>query len=224
MSTSNKHSLSIINVIVADDHPIVVMGVSRMICELKELHLSATATMISELFELLEKKPCDILLCDYSFENDSEPDGFLLLDRIRRLYPNIKIILLTAYDDLAIVQRAMKIGVSGFLSKASNDIATLSTVIDSVLNGERYIDPVTSKVLIQHMVSNNSSSPMLSTAHLTARELEVVRMFARGMSVTDIAQHTDRSVKTISTQKKRAMMKLGAVNDVELINVFNSIF
>jgi two-component system capsular synthesis response regulator RcsB len=49
-------------------------------------------------------------------------------------------------------------------------------------------------------------------------------MFARGMSVTDIAQQTDRSVKTISTQKKKAMLKLGAENDVELVNAFNQLY
>ncbi|MDX7871216.1 response regulator transcription factor [Aeromonas caviae] len=212
------------NIIVADDHPVVVLGISKMLDDAKDLHLVAAATNITELFASLAQLPCDILICDYSFEDDEEPDGLLLLERIRRLYPNIKIILLTSHDDLVIVQRAMHLGIAGFLSKSSGDFSALAAVTTRVMSGERYLDPNTSKMLVQHMMSNNLATQALSTAQLTARELEVIRMFARGMSVTDIAQHTDRSVKTISTQKKKAMLKLGAENDVELVNAFNKLF
>ena len=184
----------------------------------------ATATTISQLFNRLSESHCDVLVCDYSFENDSEPDGLLLLEKVRRLYPGVKIILLTAHDDLVIVQRALKVGVSGFLSKSSNDASVISSVIARVYGGEKYLDPLTSKVMLQHMISSDISSPTLLTSQLTARELEVVRMFSRGMSVTDIAQHTDRSVKTISTQKKQAMLKLGACNDIELVTAFSKLF
>lgn len=221
---SNQQLLPRTNIVVADDHPVVVLGISKMLDDAKDLHLVAAATTISELFASLAQVPCDVLICDYSFEDDEEPDGLLLLERIRRLYPDIKIILLTSHDDLVIVQRAMHIGIAGFLSKSSGDFSDLPAVTARVLNGERYLDPDTSKMLVQHMMSNNLKTQTLSTTELTARELEVVRMFARGMSVTDIAQHTDRSVKTISTQKKKAMLKLGAENDVELVNAFNKLF
>ncbi|MBV4465850.1 response regulator transcription factor [Pseudomonas sp. SWRI79] len=221
---SSQWHLPRTNIIVADDHPVVVLGISKMLDEVKDFHLVATATAISGLFESLAQVSCDLLICDYSFEDDEEPDGLLLLERIRRLYPDIKIMLLTAHDDLVIVQRAIRIGIDGFLSKSSGDFSALPAVIARVLQGEKYLDPDTSKMLVQHMMSNNLPTSTLSTTQLTARELEVVRMFARGMSVTDIAQQTDRSVKTISTQKKKAMLKLGAENDVELVNAFNQLF
>ena len=213
-----------INIIIADDHPVVVMGVSKMIDELDGIRVVATVTNISQLFECLSKVCCDILVCDYSFENDKEPDGLLLLGRVRRLYPEVKIILLTAHDDLVIVQRAVKAGISGFLSKASNDMSLISSVIARVHNGEKYLDPLTSKAMLEHMMSGDLLLPNLLTTNLTARELEVVRMFSRGMSVTDIAHYTDRSIKTISTQKKQAMLKLGACNDLELVNAFGKLF
>lgn len=223
MPSSQRH-LPRTNIIVADDHPVVVMGISRMLDEIPNFHLVAAATTIAELFKVLGQLPCDILICDYSFEDDEEPDGLQLLERIRRLYPDVKIILLTAHDDLIIVQRAMHLGIAGFLSKVSSDFSTLPTVISRVLGGERYLDPDTSKMLVQHMVTNSLPAQTLTTVQLTAREMEVVRLFARGMSVTDIAQHTNRSVKTISTQKAKAMLKLGAENDVELVKAFNQLF
>ncbi len=220
MLSSQQH-MPRVNIIVADDHPVVVLGISKMLDEINHLHLVAAATTIYELFESLAQVHCDILICDYSFEDDEEPDGLLLLERIRRLYPEIKIIVLTGHDDLVVVQRVMQIGVAGFLSKISMDFSVLHKVIQRVLSGEKYLDPGTSKMLIQHMIANDFTTQTLSTTQLSARELEVVRMFARGMSVTDIALHTDRSVKTISTQKKKAMLKLGAENDIELVNAFN---
>lgn len=221
---SVKQQSTPIKIVVADDHPVVVMGVSKMIGELDGIRVVATATTISQLFECLSKAHCDILVCDYSFENDNEPDGLLLLDKVRRFYPEVKIILLTAHDDLVIVQRAVKAGVSGFLSKSSNDMSLISSVIARVYSGEKYLDPLTSKAMLQHMMSGELSVPTLLTSNLAARELEVVRMFSRGMSVTDIAHYTDRSIKTISTQKKQAMLKLGACNDVELVNAFGKLF
>ncbi|WP_421557841.1 response regulator [Pseudomonas canadensis] len=212
------------NVIVADDHPVVALGVCQMLEGVEHIHLVAAAVTISELFEALAQVHCDVLICDYSFEDDSEPDGTLLLKRIRRLYPDLKIILLTGHDDVVIMQMAVEIGVSGFLSKSSRDFSSLPAVITRVLQGEKYLDPETSKVLVQHMMTNNLTSQSLTTAQLTARELEVLRMFSRGMSVTDIAQHTNRSVKTISTQKKKAMLKLGVMNDIELLKAFNQMY
>jgi len=221
---SSQEQAQPINIVVADDHPVVVVGVSKMINELDSFRVVATVTTISQLFNCLSELPCDVLVCDYSFEDDDEPDGLLMLEKVRRLYPSVKIILLTAHDDLVIVQRALKVGVSGFLSKSSNDTSIISNVITRVHGGEKYLDPITTKIMIKHMMSNDVSELTLLTSQLTARELEVVRMFSRGMSVTDIAQYTDRSVKTISTQKKQAMLKLGAGNDVELVNAFSKLF
>lgn len=218
------NSKSAINVIVADDHPVVVMGISKMVGGVGDINLVGTATSISALFQQLHSSDCDVLICDYSFEGDDEPDGMLLLERIRRLYPSLNIILLTSHDDLMIVQRAMQLGVAGFLSKASEGFTLLPDVVRSVQNGQRYLDANTSKLLINNIIANQTSRQTTASTELTNRELEVLRLFSRGMSVTEISQYTSRSVKTISTQKKRAMMKLGANNDVELVNVFSKLY
>lgn len=213
-----------IQVVVADDHPVVAQGVCQMLEKVEQLHLVAAVTRISELFDVLAQVPCDVLICDYSFEDDDEPDGVLLLKRIRRLHPDVRIILLTGHDDVVIMRLALDEGVSGFLSKSSRDFSRLPAIVTSVARGEKYLDSDTSRTLVQHMIDNNSTKSSLSSVDLTPRELEVLRMFSRGMSVTDIAVHTDRSVKTISTQKKKAMSKLGATNDIELLRSFNSLY
>ncbi len=210
-------------VVVADDHLVVVIGITKVLESEPDVYCVATATSIAGLMQVLQEAPCDVLVCDYSFDGDPEPDGLQLLERIRRLYPDVKIILLTAHDDVMIVQQALRLGVVGFLSKVSEEFASLSTVIDSILAGKIYLDPKTSEQMVRHMVVNQASDGSVSSAGLSPRETEVLRLFARGMTVTEIAQYTNRSLKTISSQKKNAMIKLGARNDVELLNAFRQL-
>jgi len=210
--------------IVADDHPVVAMGVSKILEGHPRIQLVAAATSISELIEILQNDACDVLICDYSFADDCEPDGMQLLERIRRLYPGVKIVVLTANDSLAVMRRAMQLRVAGFVSKRSSDFTALPDVIERVMQGERYLDSHTSKRMIQRMLDSEDNPGAQAAAQLTVREMEVVRLFASNMSVTDIAKHTNRSLKTISTQKNKAMFKLGASNDVELVNAFKQLY
>ncbi|MFC5475704.1 response regulator [Paraherbaspirillum soli] len=204
----------------ADDHPVVILGVSNMFENESDIHLLSAAVTISELFETLRQVPCDILITDYSFEGDSEPDGMHMLERVRRMYPALKIVLLTAHDDIVVVRQAMRLGVLGFISKSSGEFSALPMVVRSVMRGERYLDPTTSKAMLEYMLENNPGAQLLSAVKLSVREVEVLRLFVSGMTVTEIALQTKRSLKTISTQKKKAMIKLGARNDIELINAF----
>jgi two-component system capsular synthesis response regulator RcsB len=210
-------------VVVADDHLVVVMGITKVLESGPDVYSVTTTTSISGLMQVLREAPCDVLVCDYSFDGDAEPDGLQLLERIRRLYPDVKIILLTAHDDAMIVQQALRLGVVGFLSKVSDEFSSLSTVIDSILAGKIYLDPKTSEQMVRHMVANQMADGSPSSAGLSPREMEVLRLFARGMTVTEIAQYTNRSLKTISSQKKNAMIKLGVRNDVELLNAFRQL-
>jgi two-component system capsular synthesis response regulator RcsB len=217
-------SLQQTRLIVADDHPVVALGISKVLEGYPRIQLVETAATVSELLEALRSKACDVLICDYSFSNDSEPDGMQLLERIRVMYPDVKIVVLTANDSLAVVRRAMNLRVAGFVSKLSPDFSALPDVIERVMKGEQYLDSHTSKLVIQRMLDSEDGSRAQVALRLTARELEVVRLFASNMSVTDIAKATNRSLKTISTQKNKAMSKLGASNDVELVNAFRQLY
>jgi two-component system, NarL family, captular synthesis response regulator RcsB len=224
LGSAARDSLPQTRLVVADDHPVVALGISKVLEGHPRIRLVKAATSISELIEILQNNACDVLICDYSFVDDCEPDGMQLLERIRRLYPDVRIVVLTANDSLAVVRRAMHLRVAGFVSKLSHDFAALPEVIERVMRGERYLDPHTSKMVIQRMLDSEDNSRVQPSAQLTAREMEVMRLFASNMSVTDIAKHTNRSLKTISTQKNKAMIKLGARNDVELVNAFKQLY
>jgi two-component system capsular synthesis response regulator RcsB len=210
-----------INVVVADDHRVVLFGISRLLEDEPDIHVLAAAVSISELMEALRQASCDVLLCDYAFEEDQHQDGLHLLKRIRVAYPSVRIVLLSCHRDIMIVHRALRIGVSGYLSKASGEFVALPKVIRMAHKGQRYLDHATSEAMIGYLLDNPVACG--GAIQLSSREMEVVRLFASGMTVTEIALYTRRSLKTISAQKVTAMKKLGVANDVELLDALRSL-
>jgi len=208
------------HVIIADDHPIVTLGVRAVLANHIDLNLVGTALCIDSLMRLLATERCDVLVCDYAFTESDQQDGLHLLRRIRRLYPEVKIILHTGHQRLSLlVHRVMGIGVSGFVSKCSGEIERLPDIIRAVRRGGRYLDPMTSAEMLRVQLS-----PEPSLSVLSERELEVFRLLGQGMSVTSIAALTNRSVKTVSTQKHRAMEKLGVDSDAALYRTYTEYF
>jgi two-component system capsular synthesis response regulator RcsB len=207
-------------IVVADDHSIVTSGVSQVISSYPNIEIVGAAKTIESLFSLMDQQECDVLICDYAFADDNKPDGLLLFDRLLRSFPNVKVIAYTMHDNFPSVKRALDLGLHGFVSKAS-DLDCLVAAINAVMLGEIYTDPKTTQVLLKRILAGTSFSLQKP---LSARETEVVRMLANGMKVGQIASITNRSLKTISTQKKSAMKKLGTDTNVQLIEEFKKMF
>lgn len=214
VGSSNTHRS--INVIVADDHPVVSAGVASILSAEMDINVIGVTSTIAGLHLLLQEQPCDVLICDYSFTGDQQPDGVALFKRLRRNHPDISILVLTAHQDIALlVARIMDTGVAGFLRKSSPDFARLAAIVRRVHNGHKFVDPAVASELLEVGTTTQTSIELLSE-----RELEVFRMLGRGMSVTEIAMHTNRSIKTISHQKMKAMHKLGARSEADLYRIY----
>ncbi|CAI1074428.1 response regulator transcription factor [Serratia quinivorans] len=211
---STKITTGKVRVIIADDHPIVLYGMKKVLEATPNIEVVAAISSIPELELVMQSSSCDVLICDYSFEDDNHADGLQLTARLVRKFPETKIIIFTAHDDVYIARRVLQLGAAGFVSKGSYELANFPAVIQDVATGKHYVDPRTSLNLIEQTLRSDQNT--LETK-LTPREAEIVRMFTNGMTVTDISIKTNRSLKTISTQKKNAMKKLGAKNDIELL-------
>lgn len=209
-----------VRIIVADDHPVVLLGIQKVMEKEEDMEIVAVATDIATLEDKLSNIKCDVLICDFIFENSAK-DGFKLLEKIKRTFPRLRVLILTMHDDPLLVQRLISSGASGFITKGSSAFVSLGDVIRTVMKGEIYIDPETatmlSRIFLQTMLKDGSG---LRKTTLSKREYEVVRMFTDGMTIGKIASSTYRSIKTVSTQKKSAMKKLAARNDAELVIQF----
>ncbi|MGS0742720.1 response regulator [Glaciimonas sp. GG7] len=205
----------ICNVIVADDHPIILHGVAKMLDSDESIRIVATAATVSNTFKALSLYECDILICDYSFYGDSLPDGLPMIKKIREMYPDMKIIVLSAREDFATAQTALESGVHGFIRKNS-DMKNVLFAVQEVRIGNQFMDHATAEGIYKHMVATGRDphSP-ITQIKLSSMEMENIRMLKRGLSLTEIASLTKRSVKTVSSQKQTLMKKLGSKNNME---------
>jgi two-component system capsular synthesis response regulator RcsB len=202
-----------IRLVLADDHPAVLTGIKHELAALPTLEIVGTAADSGELVELLNTAECDVLVTDYAMPGGKYGDGIALLAYLRRTYPNLKIAVFTTIENPAIVQEIAKLGVQSVLSK-TYDTSHLISAIHAVYAGATYFrspSRTSDGVPAQHALATDGR-----TRTLTKREIEVVRLFVSGMSINEIAEQLNRTKQTISSQKIRAMRKLGIDRDADL--------
>ena len=200
-----------INLVIADDHPLVLLGIKALLQELPYLTLIGAAENSTDLFAMLEREPVDMVLTDYAMPGGIFGDGMVMLERVRMRYPEVKLIVLTVLSNPALLSKIAQLGVHGLLNKGS-DLKEIPAALNRVAAGFSYFGQS-----LRAILETQSSGPEVDkTALLSKRELEVLRMFLGGMSVRSIADRLHRSSKTISNQKRMGMLKLACANDAEL--------
>ncbi|WP_265452726.1 response regulator transcription factor [Aeromonas salmonicida] len=198
-------------IILADDHPLILTGICSLIEQMKpHCEVVAEAYQVSELYNSLQRHQCDLLITDFSMPGDDHCDGLVMIKQLRRDYPTLPIIVLTQIQNSSIMQALIQAGVNGLILKKSI-INELAEAIRRILLGHNYLGPE-----VQILLANAGITHKENANPLTPKESEVVRLLASGMSVTQVADYLHRSVKTISTQKKNAMLRLGITSDSEL--------
>lgn len=195
-------------IILADDHPLILTGIRSLIAHNQPgCEVVAEAHQVSELLNTLQQHSCDLLITDFSMPGDERSDGLSMIQQLKRDYPTLPILVLTQIHNAGILQSLIQLGVSGVLLKKAV-ISELSDAIRQILSGHSYIGSSVKTLLAEAGLDHQAS-----LAQLTPKESEVVRLLASGMSVTQVAEYLHRSVKTISTQKKSAMLRLGITSD-----------
>jgi two-component system capsular synthesis response regulator RcsB len=204
---------STIRVILADDHPVILEGVRYELEKSSTISIVGTARNSTELMAALASSPCDVLVSDYVMPGGSHGDGLALFSAIHQHYPTVRLVVLSMMENPAVVRLLIRGGNCCIFSKA-DPISNLTIAVHAAYAHGRYLSPrmaAISEAIKPGIRGSTAGSP------LTRRELEVVRFFVSGMSVTEIAEHLRRSNKTISTQKSSAMFKLGIERDTCLV-------
>lgn len=204
-------------IILADDHPLILTGIRSLIEQITpHCEVVAEAYQVSDLLSLLQQHHCDLLITDFSMPGDIRSDGMVMIQQLRRDYPTLPMIVLTQIHNAGILQSLLQLGVSGILLKKAV-ITELSDAIRQILSGQIYIGSSVKTLLAEAGLDHH-----ITSIQLTPKENEVVRLLASCMSVTQVAEYLHRSVKTISTQKKSAMMRLGISSNSALFDYAKS--
>lgn len=199
-----------IQLMIADDHAIMREGLKQLFALAGDLQVVAEAENGVLLLDRLRLGGIDLLLLDMSMPGISGDD---LVARIRAHYPQLPILVLSMHNEVQIAQRALKSGASGYLTK-DRDPETLLAAIRRVAAGGRYIDAALAE---QMAFAATGLGPSSQHSALTDRELQVLRLLARGMSVSRIATELVISHKTVSTHKARLMEKMGFISTADIV-------
>lgn len=202
-----------LRIILADDHPVVLAGIAMALSG-PAFSIVAKAQNADELVHHLKRTPCDLVISDYSMPDGIFPDGLALMSYLKRHFATLPLIALTVLRNPALLQALLNMDVRGLFYKRS-PMCELKRAVLAVAKGHRYVCPAFAGMLeAPSMPAFKTYAPNVS---LSERELEVVRLFVRGLSGRQIAAQLNRSEKTISRQKRTAMDKLGLDHDGGLV-------
>lgn len=197
-----------IRVIICDDQEIVCQGLTTILNSDPQIKVVATASNGLEVQELVAIHQPDLVLMDLKMP---EVNGIQATQKIRNSYPNIKILVLTTYDDDEWLFDAVRAGASGYLLK-DTPATDLLQAIKGTIEGETYLDPAVAGKILNRVSS--TQEPQIQTSHiqLSDRETEVLQLMARGLTNADIARELYLSEGTVRNYTSALFAKLG-VND-----------
>lgn len=202
-----------IRVVMADDHPGMIAGVRHELSTVPTIDLVGVAKDSTSLMALLADVPCEVVVSDYAMPAGEIGDGIALFGQINRRYPDIRLVVLTMLDNPAVLHMLVKQGVQCIVSK-SDAITHLVPAIHAARTEGKYFSPSVDKIIRNTDSKRGGRNP---EGVLSQREVEVVRLYASGLTVNEIAERLHRSKKTISTQKAMAMDKLSIERDIDLL-------
>ncbi|MES2397472.1 MAG: response regulator transcription factor [Bacteroidota bacterium] len=206
---------TLINIMIVDDHQIIIDGIKSVLGDVKNMFVIAEANNGRDAIAILEKKTVDIILMDIAMPILNGCDATAI---ITARYPLIKVIALTTYDEKSIVKKMLGSGASGYVLKNINK-EILIEAIDTVAKGEIYYS---SEIPI--LLATSSAAPPITQKKqatyislLSSREIEILQHIANGLSSNEIADKLFLSSKTIETHRTNIMRKLNIRNVVGLV-------
>eukprot|EP01133_Synstelium_polycarpum_P005901 gene5901-6830_t len=205
-----------IKVVIADDNPVLLLGVRELIKRDKRFSVTGEALCSEDLINILTVHPPDLVISDYNMPSDSPPgDGLKLVKYLKEYFPKIKVLILTMIPHPLIITRLYALGVFGIIAK--NQLhSEIKHALDAVAQRKLYQSINT----MHNFALNTSDAKNVRLQNLSIKELEVLRLFVAGFSVSAIARQQSRSIKTISTQKVSAMRKLEITSDLDLLTYY----
>jgi DNA-binding NarL/FixJ family response regulator len=196
--------MSLIRVLLADDHALVLAGIRALVEELGDTEIVAEASNGRDAVALAKQHVPDLVIMDISMK---ELNGIEATAQIMAEVPSTRVLILSMHTTEDFVRRALKAGASGYLVKDSAPL-DLKMAIAAILRDELYLSPRISRHVISGFLHGQPRADASSMEALTARQREILQMIAEGKSTKEIAFQLNVSVKTVETHRAALMERL----------------
>ncbi|HEX5667823.1 MAG TPA: response regulator transcription factor [Chitinophagaceae bacterium] len=206
--------MSQIKVAIADDHKIFRKGVVLSLRTYPNIKFVQEAENGDDLLAGLAESQPDIVLMDLRMP---QKDGIETTKLISKLYPNIKVLVLTMYEDERFVSHLMENGANGYLLKSA-DPSEIKKAIMEVMSRGYYLNNFVNRVLLKKSHARAKTIPSLnSEVVLNDKEREVIRLLCMEYTAQEIAQKMEISPRTVEAIKDRLMERFGTKNTAGLV-------
>jgi len=198
------------NILVADDHPVVRRGLKQILASEPDMVVVGEAENGHDALALARRLAWDIAILDFSMPGRSGVD---LLKEIKQEYPDRPVLVLSVFPEEINATQVFRAGGAGYLNKESAS-DELITAIRKVTSGGKYVSPTLAEKLATELAPDNAK-PLHET--LSDREYRVMWLLASGKPINQIAREMFLSPSTISTYRSRILKKLGLENNANLV-------
>lgn len=203
-----------INIVVTDDHKLFRRGIMSLLSDFDfvgEINEAGNGAELVSLLKKMDQIP-DIILLDLRMP---EMDGFEAQKRIRELYPDIKIIILTMEDDEQFILHLIHEGVNGYLLKNA-DPEEMELALKKVIEKGFYFSDSISNLVMSNLVNQPKSKLTLST-DITEREKQVLELICKELTAQEIAEKLNLSIRTVEGYRRKLLEKTGVKNMAGLV-------
>ena len=193
-----------IRVAIVDDHTMIADSIAQLLDDGNLVRITGKAYSVAACRALLQKEQPDVLLLDIGLRDGN---GIDLCIEIKSRYPTLKILMLTSYDEIATIRRALDSGADGYVLKNATPDELLEGIC-TVASGERFLcDAV-------HTVLNKNQS---NTLEITPRELQLLKLIVEGFTLPQQADKMCLGTNTIRFYRQKLNLKLDVHNTVQLV-------
>ena len=212
----DKENGGVINIMIVDDHVLYRAGVKTALSSKKDIKVIAEADNGAHMLNILKGIQPDVILLDIQMPI---MDGITALPEVKKLYPHIKVIMLTLLDDQSVITKLMELGANSYLVKTS-DAEVIYEAIKTCHQQEFFFNSLTNKALLNNLRQKNVVSPFKNPqddATLNEKEITILRLMCEEKSTREIAEAVDLSPRTIEAIRDKLKVKTGTKSTAGLI-------
>jgi len=202
-----------IKILLAEDHIVVREGIRELIQREPDMEVVGEATDGIQAVRMTEKLRPDIVIMDIVMPN---LNGIEATRQIKQKYPDTAILILTAYDDDQLIFDSLEAKVSGYLLKTARGQELIST-IRAIYSGESVLQPSIARKVIEGYNAAMKPGRKGLTESLTKKEMDVLRLVARGMTNKEIAEELNLKVQTARSRLKKIFKKFNVSSRTEAV-------
>lgn len=192
-------------ILLADDHYILREGLKHIIESFPDFKVVSEAGTGREVLSLCRNLKVDVILMDISMP---DMNGIEAISRIKDEFSEIRVIVLSMHSEASMVHKALRAGADGYMLKSS-DGTCIQAAVKAVLNGQSYLSPEISRIVISGYLHNLSEDNIPAFDKLTNREREILQLIAEGRTSKQIAELLILSIRTVENHRRQIMSKLG---------------